>query len=166
MQEYKFCPICGIKLERDQIEGRSRLTCKKCNWVDYHNPIPVIACLVSDSKGDILLIKRGVEPSKGEWALPGGFIEVDETLQDAGLRELREETGLEGKAGRLVGVHMQDSRMYGSVLVVGMEFVVDNKDIVIGDDAVDAKFVSPEKASDIPFVSHRRLIEEYLEGLS
>ena len=162
MQEHKFCPICGGGLERNSIDGRDRLTCKKCDWVDYRNPIPVIACLVSDQKGEILLIKRGVEPARGEWALSGGFIEWDETVQEAGCRELREETGLEGRAGRLIGVHMQDSRMYGSVLVVGMEFIVKNENIAVGDDAVDAKFISPEKLPDIPFISHRKLIEEYL----
>ncbi len=162
MRDYKFCPMCGAGLEWSRIDGRDRLTCRKCSWVDYRNPIPVIACLVSNRKGKILLIRRGIEPSKGKWALPGGFIEIDETLRDAGCRELREETGLEGRAGRLVGIHMQDSRMYGSVLVTGMEFIVESEDIVVGDDAIDAKFVSPERSSDIPFVSHRKLIEEFL----
>ncbi|MFH1552081.1 MAG: NUDIX hydrolase [Candidatus Omnitrophota bacterium] len=164
MKDYKFCPICGASgLESKKIEDRNRMICGKCGWIDYRNPIPVIACLVSNSKGELLLIKRNVEPSRGRWALPGGFIEVGETLQEAGCRELCEETGLESKPGRLVGAHMQKSQMYGFVLVVGMVFTVENEDIRPGDDAADAKFIPAEDIPDIPFISHRKLIEEFFE---
>ncbi|RKY42787.1 MAG: hypothetical protein DRP85_01770 [Candidatus Makaraimicrobium thalassicum] len=163
MKNYKYCPMCGTSLEWDHVDGRRRLACGECGWIDYRNPLPVIACLVSNRKGELLLIKRGIAPCKGAWALPGGFMEMDETPQEAGQRELREETGLEGMAGRLVGLHTQESPRYGSVLVSGIEFTVKNENIVTGDDAADAKFMPPKDFPDIPFASHRKLIEEFLK---
>jgi ADP-ribose pyrophosphatase YjhB (NUDIX family) len=161
MKEYKYCPMCASSLERNDIEGRSRLNCPKCGWINFLNPLPVVACLVSNKAGDILLIKRNVEPCKGHWALPGGFIEVDETLEEAGLRELLEETDLKGKPGRLVGVHVQESKMYGAVIMTGLEFIVESENVAPGDDAADAKFFPRGELPELPFAANRKLIAEY-----
>ena len=70
------------------LEGRKRLFCPKCGKIYYENPIPVVAVIARDNQGRILLIKRKVEPCKGEWALPSGFMEIEETPVQAVLREL------------------------------------------------------------------------------
>ena len=163
MQEYKFCPICRSPLEVDFIEGRDRLNCHECKWVNYRNPLPVVACLVLSGRGELLLIRRGVEPCKGAWALPGGFIELDENYKEAGRRELNEETGLVGEPGRLIGVHMHKSPMYGALVVIGIEFIVNDEALTVGDDAEDAKFFTTQEMPEIPFLSHRNLIEDFLK---
>ncbi len=161
MDHYKYCPMCKTPLKWGDLEGRQRLYCGKCGWIKYCNPVPVAVCLVTNKKKELLLIKRGIDPCKGRWALPGGFVELDETIQEAGQRELHEETGLTGKAGRLIGLHMQKSRMYGYVLVAGIEFIIKNENITVGDDAADAKFFPGKKLPNIPFSSHHKLIEDY-----
>jgi ADP-ribose pyrophosphatase YjhB (NUDIX family) len=120
--------------------------------------------MVRNAKGEILLIKRGIEPCKGSWALPGGYVELDETIQSSGSRELEEETGLSGTPGRLVGIHMQESPTYGFVLVTGMEFIVKDGKLTAGDDAYDAAFFSSNSMPEIPFTSHRALIREFQRG--
>ncbi|MDP8298373.1 MAG: NUDIX hydrolase [Candidatus Tantalella remota] len=164
MDLFKFCPICAATLEAELLEGRDRLMCKKCGWINYLNPLPVVSCLAIDDDGRVLLIKRGIEPSKGCWALPGGFIEVDETAGEAGCRELEEETGLKGKKGRLVGVRRHESPMYGPLIMVGVEMILFGGELKAGDDASDAAFYSPEDIPDIPFRSHRELISDYLNS--
>ncbi len=154
--------MCTSALETQQIEGRNRLTCPECGWINYRNPLPVASALVVNKKGELLLIKRGVEPAKGCWALPGGFIEVDETPEEAGERELFEETGIKGSPGRRVGVLRHDSPMYGSILIVGFEFIVESEEIAAGDDAMDARFFPTNELPEIPFEAHKKLIRVFL----
>lgn len=163
MKTFKFCPICKCVLEASHVEGRERLICKKCGWINYRNPLPVASCLVKNSKDEILLIKRGVEPAKGCWALPGGFIELEESPREAGERELYEETGLKGKAGRLVGVKRHDSPLYGAIIMVGHEYIIEDETLTVGDDAMDAKFFQINDLPKIPFPTHHELIDEFLK---
>jgi len=163
MKYYKYCPMCKTLLKQGVIDGEKRRFCKKCGWINYLNPVPVVACLVSDAKGKLLLMKRGVEPCKGKWALPGGFIELDESPEQAGKRELYEETGLKGKPGRLIGVNTQPSSTYGLVLVVGIEFIITRETLKPGDDALEAKFFHHNTLPKIPFKSHSALILKYLK---
>lgn len=104
-----------------RIEEEKRLACPACQWVCYENPLPSSAALVRNDKGEVLLVKRGHEPGRGKWALPSGFIEIDETPEKACLRELREETGLKGEIVRLAGVYSQESLLYRNVLIIGYE---------------------------------------------
>lgn len=153
--------MCASALRLSEADGRDRLNCPKCGWIDYRNPLPVVACLVSNDDGDLLLIKRGIEPCRGSWALPGGFIEAGETIQDAGERELFEETGLQGVPERLVGVHVQESQLYGPILMVGIEYIPQGRELAPGDDASEAKFIPRGKLPEIPFESHHKLISEF-----
>jgi 8-oxo-dGTP diphosphatase len=99
----------------------------------------VSAIVVHD--GDLLLVRRGHGPAAGVWALPGGHVEGGELLAEAVVRELREETGLEGACGRLVN--------YAEAMIEDAHFVIlsfevtvlDRVDPVAGDDAAEAKWV-------------------------
>lgn len=162
MEEYKFCPMCASKLEVSFVEGRQRLACASCSWVNYKNPLPVIACLVVNPQKELLLIKRGVEPCRGSWALPGGFVEIDENPEEAGKRELKEETGITGRPGRQIGVNQHISSKYGAILMVGIEYLTENFNLKVGDDAEDARFFTHEDLPEIPFESHRVLIDKFL----
>ena len=72
-----------------------------------------------NEQGQLLLGKRGVEPAKGQWCLPGGFIELDESMEQAALRELAEETGLAGEIDSYIGCFYQESKFYGGVIIFG-----------------------------------------------
>ena len=163
MRDYKFCPMCADALTIRHVDGLDRQVCDKCNWINYKNPLPVIACLVMNEKKEVLLIKRAIEPKKGHWALPGGFIELGESLEAAGERELFEETGVKSSPGELIGVHLQQSPIYEYVIVTGFEFFAENGEIVPGDDAEDAKYFSADNMPELPFSSHRELVEKFFE---
>jgi len=70
--------------------------CPCCNSYFYENPLPVVSSILESSR-QILLVKRGRPPSKGLWCLPSGFAEAGESIEEAALRELKEETGIKGK---------------------------------------------------------------------
>lgn len=159
---YKYCPRCGAGLRQREIEGQKRLFCPKCGWVYYQNPLPSAAALVKSSKGEVLLVKRGIEPGKGQWALPSGFIEIDETPEQACLRELEEETQLKGEIVRLIGVYSQKSSLYKNVLVIGYEVKAGGQ-MTPGSDSLNADYFSPQKLPAIPFSSHREIIQDGLK---
>jgi 8-oxo-dGTP diphosphatase len=127
--------------------------------VNYENPLPSSAAFVRNGRGDILLVKRGVDPGKGEWALPSGFIEVDETPAEACLRELEEETGLVGRIKRLLGVYSQASTMYKNVIIIA--YLVQAEGILRpGSDSMSAEFFAPDDLPPIAFPSHIEILKD------
>lgn len=91
-----YCSNCGCdKLTSTIPEGdhRPRIVCENCNVVHYQNPLIVVGCLI-EYEGKVLLAKRGIEPRKGFWNLPAGFMENGETAEEGALREVEEETGM------------------------------------------------------------------------
>jgi 8-oxo-dGTP diphosphatase len=156
---FKFCPQCGAELKSRRIEKKKRLVCPECHWVNYENPLPSSAALVRNKKGEVLLVKRAKEPGRWKWALPSGFIEIDETPEKACLRELKEETGLRGEIVRLVGVYSQKSLLYRNVLIIGYE-VEAQGNLSPGSDSLEAEFFPLDNLPDIPFSSHRKMIED------
>jgi len=155
----KYCPQCKYPLRRIKINKRRRLVCQRCGWINYENPLPAVVAVVRNNK-KILLVKRGIEPHKGRWTLPSGFIEIEETPRVACLRELNEETNLEGKVLKIIGVYSQRSKMYKNILVVACEVGVEKEKPVAGDDAQEARFFPVERLPSIPFSSHRQIIED------
>ena len=102
--------------------------------------------------GEILLIKRKGEPFKGKWALPGGFVEYNEKVEDAVIREIREETGVNAEIKELVGVY-SDPKRDPRGHTVSIVFLLDiiSGEIKCGDDACDAKFFNLKKLPDLSF---------------
>ncbi|WP_257274916.1 NUDIX hydrolase [Endozoicomonas sp. ONNA1] len=91
-----FCSECGAKVSKKIPCGDNRLrdVCDDCGKIHYQNPLIVAGCLPV-YEGKVLLCKRAIEPRRGYWTLPGGFMELGETLEQAALRETMEEAGAE-----------------------------------------------------------------------
>jgi ADP-ribose pyrophosphatase YjhB (NUDIX family) len=154
---FKYCPRCGTQLKLKKEEGRERRFCPACSWVNYENPLPSSAAFVRNEKAKILLVKRGVAPGKGKWALPSGFIEIEETPEQACLRELKEETGLGGEILRLIGVYSQKSLVYKNVIIIGYEVGACGQ-LTPGSDSLKAKFFPVHKLPKIAFSTHNEII--------
>ena len=161
-KKYKFCPICGRSLILAFYEERDRLICRRCRWGKYDNPFPVALSVVKNKKDEILLIRRGISPGIGKWALPGGFIETGESAERACIRELEEETGIKGKIIRLIGVYPQESKLYGHLLVIAYEIKPISGSFSLSQEIKEAKFVNLRKIPYIPFCSHRSIIKDFL----
>lgn len=115
-----YCARCGAELAMAALpeESRDRLACGACGHVAYVNPRLVVTTLPVTDAGEVVLLRRGIEPGLGAWAQPGGFLEVDETVAEAAVRETLEETGLLVQPGELVGIY---SRLEAAVVVLAFE---------------------------------------------
>jgi ADP-ribose pyrophosphatase YjhB (NUDIX family) len=85
-----YCSYCGQPF---LIGQTLPLECASCGQITYQNPIPVAVTLLAVDDG-LLVVRRGIDPQKGKLALPGGYINLGETWQEACARELQEETGV------------------------------------------------------------------------
>ncbi len=162
----KFCSQCATAVEMHTIEGRRRLVCPACATIFYENPLPVAAALVLNKRREVLLVRRGREPKKGEWCLPMGFAELGESVATAAQRELREEAGIDGRPLRLIDADSFGSEHYGDLLIVTFELEKVGGQEQAGDDATEVRyfpigrhpplaFSSNEKALQICAVVHR-----------
>ena len=115
-----YCSNCGARLAFGAVPGedRARLACPDCGHIAYVNPRLVVTTFPITDAGEIVLIRRGIEPGKGSWAQPGGFLEVDETVHQAAIRETFEETGLLVAPGEIVGLY---TRLEASVVTIAFE---------------------------------------------
>jgi ADP-ribose pyrophosphatase YjhB (NUDIX family) len=138
-----YCSNCGASLRLGPIEGefRDRLACSSCGLIAYVNPRLVVTTIPVTDAGDIVLLRRGIEPGKGWWAQPGGFLEVDETVTEAAIRETIEETGLIVEPGEIVGLY---SRLEAAVVVIAFEARVTGGEPRLNPEALEIRTFEPE----------------------
>jgi 8-oxo-dGTP diphosphatase len=117
-------------------------------------------CVVFDEQGHVLLIRRGNEPFKGSYALPGGFVDVGEQVEDSCRRELSEETGLHVGELRLIGVYSdpsRDPRVHTSSVAYLAR--VGRAEVAAGDDAAAAEWVADWRREKLAF-DHAQIIAD------
>lgn len=114
------CSRCGAPLRLGMVPGedRERLACDSCGYVAYVNPRLVVTCLPVTDAGEVMLLRRGIEPGRGLWAQPGGFMEIDETVEAGAVRETLEETGLVVEPSAIVGLY---TRPEAAIVVIAFE---------------------------------------------
>ncbi len=117
--------------------------------------------VIIPSERGVVLIRRGNEPFAGRWALPGGFVEVGETVEEAAYREAAEETGLAVEVAHLVGVYSDPERdPRGHNVSVAFLARVLSGDLVAATDASEVAVLDPSSV-DLAF-DHRKIIEDAL----
>jgi ADP-ribose pyrophosphatase YjhB (NUDIX family) len=143
----KFCSRCGGPLNFGFVDGehRERLACSNCGFVAYVNPRLVVTTIPVTEDGDVVLIRRGIEPGRGSWAQPGGFLEIDETVTEAAVRETLEETGLVVEPGEIVGLY---TRLEAAVVVLAFEARITGGAMAATAEALEVRPFRPE---DIPW---------------
>jgi ADP-ribose pyrophosphatase YjhB (NUDIX family) len=112
--------------------------------------IPCVGAIITDAAGRLLLIRRGHEPGKGLWSLPGGKVEPGETDEQALIREVGEETGLSVRPGRLIGA-VQRAAPGGAVFDIrDYAAAVTGGTLAAGDDADDARWADQSELAALP----------------
>ncbi|MFC2037345.1 GNAT family N-acetyltransferase [Chloroflexota bacterium] len=160
--DVKYCPKCATELVWRFSGDRERPTCSSCGFVFYFNPVVGAGTLV-ETKGRVVLVRRGVEPKAGYWSLPSGYVEADELAEEAAVRETQEETGLDVEVDDMLGVYsFGDEPPTGVLLLYSARAV--GGELRAGDDAQEVGTFAPDElpADDqIAFRTHLRALHDW-----
>jgi ADP-ribose pyrophosphatase YjhB (NUDIX family) len=138
-----YCSRCGaaLRLGPQPAEDRDRLACERCGHITYVNPRLVVTTLPVTEAGEVVLLRRGIEPGRGLWAQPGGFMEIDETVHEGAIRETLEETGLLVEPGAVVGLY---TRPEAAIVVIAFEARIVGGTPTVTSEALEVKPFVPE----------------------
>ena len=145
MAAINYCPNCKASLQRHEIDGQARnhWYCKQCEMRHYQHPMIVVTCFVASGKR-LLWVQRELEPQRGLWAIPGGFLESGETLAEGAARELYEETGVIVPADQLQ-FYMTGTITFINQVYVAFRATVDSDSCTPGVEARDCRYFSKDE---------------------
>ena len=161
--EYRFCPRCGGDLEKRLLKATEpkRLVCLNCSFIFYQDP-KVVAGTIFTLEEKIVLLKRGVEPAMGKWVFPGGYVDRGESVQEAAIRETKEESQMDVKLGPLLNVYSYPRSP--NVIVVYTAQVVGGA-LAAADESVEAGVFAPPEIpwNDLAFDSTKDALADYIK---
>lgn len=163
MTDLIYCPVCGNTLGIKDVGGRPRQACSNCGYVHYVNPVPAVGIII-EMDGGVVLIRRGQPPHQGEWTLPSGFIEADESAEAAAIREAHEETGLRVEVLEMMGINSFPEGPPMSGIMIFYRTKPVGGTLQGGDDAIEAKVFAADNLPRLPFRTHRETIALWLKN--
>jgi len=157
------CSFCGAAFPPQSQWPRH---CHVCSNTTYRNPLPVVVVLLPIGNG-VLLVRRNIEPQKGYLALPGGYIDVGETWQEAGQRELLEETGIEIPS---TGIKLYDvmNGLDNTLVIFGLAAALPSGVVQPFQSAETQEVVVIDQPIELGFAMHTQVVTRYfaeMEGL-
>lgn len=138
-----------------------RPVCPNCGYVHYLNPVPTVGVVI-EIDGGIVLIQRANPPHQGAWAFPSGYVEADERLEEAAIREAEEETGLKIEIIELADVNSYPEGPPSSGIMIFYRARAIGGELRAGDDALAARVFQPDELPPLPFRTHREVLAQWL----
>lgn len=162
--DIRFCRLCGTATERriPEMEDRPRAVCPACGYIDYVNPINVVGTIPMWDEGGpderLLVCRRNIEPRRGFWTLPAGFMEMGETLEEGAARETLEEAGARVELQGLFSAI--DVPRVGQVHLLFRARLLD-LDLAPGPETIENRLVPVSEIpwDDLAFLTVRRALE-------
>jgi len=166
---WQFCPYCG---EKSFHAGKEYyMECGICRKRFYINASGAVACIIENPQGEILMTRRAFEPAKGMLDLPGGFVNPDETAEDAVKREIKEELNLETVSMQYIG-SSNNHYLYGEMMYFTLDLgfkclVTDFAKMRVADDVDGYLFLPHNRINlqEISFPSIRKILQLYLNAV-
>lgn len=149
-----FCPQCATPVQQQMFEGKARPTCPACGYIAFADP-KVAATVLIERDNKILFIRRAIDPGRGRWCFPGGYVDFGEDPAAAAMRECREETGLE-----VTILTLLDLAFDGRVIVITyLAQVAEGVEPVAADDADLVAWFGLDELPPLAFNSMTRPIQ-------
>ena len=161
-EEFAYCPQCATPLLTRQVGDKPRRACPACGYVYFTDPKVGVGVLVVEN-GRLLLIRRAMNPQKGKWSIPAGFVDSGEDPQKTAVRETFEETNLEVAITGLEDVYFNANAKPGQAgasifIMYHAELLGGN--LQAGDDAADAGFFDLQNLPELAFDSTKIAIQK------
>ncbi|MDI3298623.1 MAG: NUDIX hydrolase [Bacillota bacterium] len=159
-----YCPACGRRLRwrLRAPDDRPRLRCEACGYVFYLDP-KVSACAIPVRDGRLYLLRRAIDPGRGRWVFPGGYLERGETVESAARRETEEEVGLRVELEGLVGVYSYVDSVVVTVVYAARVLEGEPRP---GPETLEIRTFLPEEIpwSELAFESTGEALRDWLGG--
>lgn len=165
LHQFKFCPKCGSSHFVENNFKSKR--CETCSFVYYFNPSSSTIAIIINSNDELLVATRAHDPAKGTFDLPGGFVDMNETGEEAVIREVKEETGLHVSQAKYM-FSIPNTYVYSGFEVHTLDLVYlckvdDMRNIKAEDDVASLQFI---KISELnPDLFGLRSVKEVIQEI-
>jgi 8-oxo-dGTP diphosphatase len=158
---FAFCPRCGSPMRTQRVADKPRRICPSCRYVYFTDPKVGVGVAVVEN-GRLLLVKRAMNPERGKWSLPAGFVDQGEDPKETATREALEETGLIVQIEGVLDVfHNPPGAGGASVFILYRAQVIGGR-LLAGDDAADAGFFALDQLPELAFTSTKAAVARLL----
>jgi ADP-ribose pyrophosphatase YjhB (NUDIX family) len=151
-EDFVYCPRCAAPLLTRQVGDKLRRTCPECDFIYFTDPKVGVGVFVVDD-GKLLLVRRRMNPEKGKWPIPAGFVDRGEDPQETAVREAFEETNLVVEIEELVDVYFNPDSGAGASIFILYRARLLSGEICAGDDADAAAFFGLDELPEVAFAS-------------
>jgi ADP-ribose pyrophosphatase YjhB (NUDIX family) len=157
LEDLRFCPRCGAE---PRIDFPRSLTCASCGYGAFYNPKPIALAIPADADGRIVLMRRALEPGRGRWSLPGGFVDLGESVEQAAVRECAEEIAAGVELCGLIGVYSRPEDRIVAVVFAARTL----GDSSPTEEALEVRAFAPTEIpwAELAFWSDEPALREYL----
>lgn len=155
----KFCVRCGAPLATRQVGDRPRRACTACDYVHFTDPKVGVGVFVLDEAGRVLLVRRVMNPERGKWSIPAGFLDQGGNPVETAVREAHEETGLDVVVDGLVDVYHNPPGEGGASIFILYRAHMVGGTLRAGDDADGVGFFARHQLPELAFTSTRESIK-------
>ena len=156
LEKFAYCPLCGSR--HFTVNNFKSKCCSDCGFTYYANPCSATAAFIVNDRNEMLVVRRAKEPAKGTLDLPGGFVDMGETVEQGMCREIKEETGLDVTEADLCYLFSSPNVYQYSGLGVhtlDMDYLVrvPGSDIAVraADDAAECLWIAIDKVNPADF---------------
>ncbi len=156
----RYCSQCGSRTETQVVGKRPLSVCPHCETIFFRDPKLVVTGLI-EHDGRVLLVQRDIEPGRGLWGLPGGYVDWDEHPEQAVVRECEEETGAQVAPQGLLSVQHVRMDDHG-IVILAYRAELKGGEVTARDEVQQVGWFKPEALPPLAFASHRQVLQDWL----
>ena len=158
MEQIHYCQRCGSGVAEQLHQDRMRPVCTSCGTVVFLDP-KVVAGVIAAVDGRVVMVRRNMEPGIGRWTFPAGFVDRGESVEEAAVREMVEESGLRVRISGLLGVY---SRAGEAIVLIVYSGDVTGGTLAAGPEAQEAGLFDPGKLPPLAFERDTAIMADWM----